>query len=465
MIQQVLNKQLLQDVLVSMEAQAQAFSGDDRRDGTDSPMDDLSGADRQELLEGIQSAKQFAFPVDASASGRRGEAEPLSPAERNTFIAFSPELANLQSAIEAYFLEQRPDVIESFQDGDDDRRSAPAPMAGSQLTIWDDYLSDRRLFGAFQPADIGWINSLFAMGVRKFRKRHEFVPRPVRQEPIRFPDEKVRMIVFGDWGSGVPRAQKLAKLIRLQLDDPNVAGWQKHVIHLGDVYYSGWEYEYKNRFLNDWPVNPEEKDHIGSFTLNGNHDMYSGGWAYYDYCLADPRFAAWQGSSSLFHLENNHWQLFGLDTSHADADLKGDQAAWVCGAARKGLKTMLLSHHQYCSAFESVSKPLVEKIQPVLAHLDVAAWLWGHEHRCMTYKDVPRIRFPRCIGHGGVPVYQTHFSGTAPAPGDWEFRDYITSGVEFWAKFGFTVLDFYNGKITVRYIDEDGVEDRQETIE
>ena len=147
--------------------------------------------------------------------------------------------------------------------------------------------------------------------------------------------------------------------------------------------------------------------------------MYSGGWAYYDYALADERFAAWQGKSSLFHLANNYWQIFGLDTSHDDAGLKGDQAAWVCGSARAGLKTLLLSHHQYCSAYEDPAKDVIEKIIPALHNLDVASWLWGHEHRCMTFKDVARIRFPRCIGHGGVPVYQLHGADDAtPAPGD-----------------------------------------------
>ncbi len=376
MIQQILNKQLLQDVLESMRTQAQVSAADERRAFTGTPMDDLDALERAELVESIDAAKKFVEeeqPATERASDRRGSAVALPLADRNTYMPRSPELSNLQSALEQYFLEQRSGVVESPRP--DDRRGGSVPVAGSQLTIWQDYLADRRIFGAFEQTDIGWINSLFAKGIRKFRKKHKFVERPVREGPILLADEKLRMIVFGDWGSGIPRAQSVGNYIRRELDDPKVKDWQKHVIHLGDVYYSGWEYEYKNRFLNDWPVKPEEKDKIGSFNLNGNHDMYSGGWAYYDCALADERFAAWQGKSSLFHLSNNHWQIFGLDTSHDDAGLKGDQASWVQGAARKGVKTMLLSHHQYCSAFEEAPQTVVDKIQPVLNELDVAAWL------------------------------------------------------------------------------------------
>lgn len=466
MIQQVLNKQLLLDVLDGMQAMAETRERDGRRAGTGTPADDMGTAERAEVLDSIETAKKFAAKEVQPRIERRGSGSELSLAERNSYIPQSPELSNLQSAIEQYFLEHRPEAMESSQPAD--RRGGSTPVAGLQLTIWQEYLEDRRLFGRFEQTDLGWISALFAQGIRRFRGKHDFVDRPVRREPIPFADENVRIVVFGDWGSGIPRAKKVATYIRRELEDEKVRDWQKHVVHLGDVYYSGWDFEYKNRFLNDWPVKPDEKEKIGSFTLNGNHDMYSGGWGYYDCALTDERFAHWQGQSSLFLLANNHWQIFGLDTSHDDAGLKGDQSSWVCGAAQKGLKTLLLSHHPYCSSYETAPQTVIDKIQPVLGNLDVAAWLWGHEHRLITYKAVGRIRFPRCIGHGGVPVYQTHDAGSAvPAPGDWEYRDFIGDGLEHWAKFGFAVLDFHGKKISVRYVDEDGVDlaGHQETIE
>jgi Calcineurin-like phosphoesterase len=466
MIQQVLNIEFLQDLLERMQEQAGASIRDDRRASTGTPLDDLKAEEKQELLKDIQTAKSDAAGESSGIEDRRGESATLSAADRDVFIPRSAELSNLQSAIERHFLEHRADVIET--PSPDDRRNGPGPVAGSQLTIATDYLKDRRILGPFEQTDIGWINSLFAEGIRKFRHKHPFVDRPSRSAPISFPDENVRMIVFGDWGSGIPRALKVEQRIRREMDDGIAKGMQLHVVHLGDVYYSGWDYEYRQRFLINWPVTKRETETIGSFTVNGNHDMYSGGYAYYETALADPRFAHWQGQSSLFHLANQYWQIFGLDTSHDDNDLKGDQADWVRSAASGKLKTILLSHHQYCSSYEAkdLSKNLVRKIEPVLEELDVAAWLWGHEHRCMTYKDVPGIRCPRCIGHAGVPVYQTHSLGDpTPKPGEWEYRDYIDGGLELWAKFGFIVLDFHRDKIAVRYINEDGGEDRKETIE
>jgi calcineurin-like phosphoesterase family protein len=457
MIQQVLNKRLLTDLLKQMRAQAEV-AAEDRRARTETPIDDMNEGERAEIVNGLNEAEQFLKNEEtAKDEQRRGGEDELTPSERSAYIPRSPELSNLQSAIEKHFFENRPELVET-PDPEDDRRLGPAPVAGSNLTIWPEYLEGRRLFGAFEQTDIGWINSLFAEGVRKFKGRHAFIDRPARKEPITLPDDNLRMIVVGDWGSGIPRAQKVSTYMRRELDDPAVKEWQKHVIHLGDVYYSGWEHEYRDRFLKYWPVKPAEKEKIGSFNLNGNHDMFSGGWDYYDYCLKDERFSFWQGKSSLFHMANKNWQIFGLDTSHRDAALRGDQPSWILKGAQKGLKTMLLSHHQYCSSFETVDQSGVPRqIQPVLKELDVASWLWGHEHRLMTFNEVDKIRFPRCIGHGGVPVYQLHDAdGPTPAPGKWEYRDYVDGGVELWAKFGFAVLDFHGDKIQVRYLDEDG---------
>ena len=151
----------------------------------------------------------------------------------------SPELSNLQSAIEQYFTEHRPEVVESTEPND--RRGRTVLMSGSQLTIWQDYLADRRVFGAFEQTDIGWINALFAEGVRRFHGKHKFIERPIRNGAIPFPDENARIIIVGDWGSGIPRAQGVAAKIREKLDDTQATGWQKHVIHLGDVLLCGLE--------------------------------------------------------------------------------------------------------------------------------------------------------------------------------------------------------------------------------
>ena len=59
MIQQVLNKQLLIDVLDSMRTQAQASAADGRRASPDTPFDSLGPAERTDILEGIARDEEF----------------------------------------------------------------------------------------------------------------------------------------------------------------------------------------------------------------------------------------------------------------------------------------------------------------------------------------------------------------------------------------------------------------------
>src|SRR5204863_9774529 len=80
------------------------------------------------------------------------------------------------------------------------------------------------------------------------------------------------------------------------------------------VYYSGWAREYDKHFFPFWPVQLGEADQIFSWGLNGNHDMYSGGYGLFDHMLADPRFKH-QAGSSWFSIENRHWRIVGLDTA------------------------------------------------------------------------------------------------------------------------------------------------------
>jgi hypothetical protein len=87
---------------------------------------------------------------------------------------------------------------------------------------------------------------------------------------------RVRLILVGDWGTGLLRAQKVAAQMRKEIEARSRAGLTQRVIHLGDVYYSGWGHEYRRRFLPLWPVLPEETGRIGSWSPKWHHDMSSG---------------------------------------------------------------------------------------------------------------------------------------------------------------------------------------------
>jgi hypothetical protein len=252
------------------------------------------------------------------------------------------------------------------------------------------------------------------------------------------------------------------------------------VIHLGDVYYSGLETEDKRRFLDLWPVTDRQRESVFSWSLNGNHDMYSGGFGYFDTLLGDPRFAAQRdqhgAATSYFHLRSPSWDFLGLDTAWdsnvvstgqqaALADPQGPFVATVGGQSDR--KLVLLSHHQLVSVFDhdDIGPTLTGKLGPVLDTNRVTAWWWGHEHRAITYDPAGGVRYPRCLGNGGVPVEPD----PAPAPGSqpvmtWRSVRTVEEDGQQRTRFGFAVLDLSPEEIAVAYVDDDGVTSHTETI-
>ncbi|HEY0781093.1 MAG TPA: metallophosphoesterase, partial [Thermoanaerobaculia bacterium] len=465
MIAQVLNRQFVLDQLEEVRSFLESEVKDGRRGPADPELPELETEDLQAALDHARGAQAREAAESSGQAGveppppdRRGP-EP-APLDDLSFFARDATLSNLQSALEQYLTTRQADDVKTEED--DGRRSDDGEVAvtdteisGLPLRRDDD---GRRVLDQFSVLDIRWVSSLFAMGVRRFRKRVAWNPEPAPPLPI---DGRARLVVVGDWGSGIPRAKKVAAEMRKVLDEGK-GNREQHVIHLGDVYYSGWEYEYRSRLLADWPVQGGEP--IGSWNLNGNHDMYAGGYAFFDTALADPRFGRQRSrdgqATSFFSLVNDHWRILGLDTSWDEHGLKDPQATWakeeLASGAQKGL---LLSHHQIFSSYEPSKKEpeLLTKIRPVLAGGRVRSWFWGHEHRCVLYDAAEGVAAARCVGHGGVPVYRTHADDEpVPPPGFYEYRGFLEKGLERWALFGFAVLDFEGPEIDVRYIDENG---------
>jgi hypothetical protein len=277
---------------------------------------------------------------------------------------------------------------------------------------------------------------------------------------VRIGDD-ARVVMVGDWGTGLPAAVEVGQQMGREL--ATAAGRDRHLIHLGDVYYSGWKEEYVHHFLPHWPHEVGDAT-IRSWSLNGNHDMFSGGHGYFGYLLRDSRFAG-QAGCSHFRLENSDWLILALDTSYDDQDLAGTQAEWVLDQVTGwGGKTLLLSHHQLFSAYERTLPTLMERLAPVFSRRPVDAWFWGHEHRCAVYEATEQVRAARCIGHGGVPVFVPPDDAPVPQGVRYEYRGAEGEGRERWGLFGFVVLDFHGAAITVRYINEKGEEHYREEL-
>ena len=229
--------------------------------------------------------------------------------------------------------------------------------------------------------------------------------------------ENATVILIADWGTGQDAAKAL--LAKVASHSPDV------VIHLGDVYYSGTQAEVQNYFYSIWQETfkiplvawgqklTDFTAKPATFHMPGNHDMYSGGAPYYTVIdmLGQP--------ASYFCLRNDKWQFVAMDTSLHDSNpndvndatsVDDQEVIWMQDKVNNagGRKTILLSHHQLFTCFEkiggqAVNQKLLPQVQDILPML--TAWIWGHEHNMVIYKEYLGIR-GRCIGHGAFPVCQ-----------------------------------------------------------
>jgi hypothetical protein len=268
-----------------------------------------------------------------------------------------------------------------------------------------------------------------------------------------------KVALVGDWGSGTDSAYRVIDHVR-QHQKPDMT------IHLGDIYYSGQIDEVNEYFLGDDDWYRADR----SFALNANHEMYSGGHGYFDCVLP-----ALGQEASYFCVENDHWRIVGIDTGYyakifpfiellLQTKLHSENLKWLRevvfadGADRRPV--ILLSHHQWFSAFERGYSRLGGQLEEFLSN--VALWFWGHEHRFAGYAAYAphgdnKVR-ARCIGHGGMPV-------EIKEPKNQEvpvlFVDYRKSGEidgEPVGLCGNALLEFKDAELVVRYYDEFGDE-------
>ncbi len=269
-----------------------------------------------------------------------------------------------------------------------------------------------------------------------------------------------RTAVFGDWGTGLYGAPVLARTIAADKRNFQI------LLHLGDTYYSGDNDEIRERLLTVWPNVPGAVNR----TLNGSHEMYTGGHGYFD--LALRQFGQ---HSSCFAFQNDHWILAGLDTAYVDHDLYGEQVAWLESllAQSDDRRLILFSHHQPYSLLDVQGPKLVAKLAPYLENKRIFAWYWVHEHHCVLYDEYPTwgVR-GRCIGHGGFPYSREAGFGNAPVKPLWvrlatknlmpggeilDCRNPCIQGHEDeYGPHGFAVLEFDGPHLAESMVDPEG---------
>jgi len=287
------------------------------------------------------------------------------------------------------------------------------------------------VFGEGNP--LVWAPVMVNILVEYLKPKADFKTATDEKSYIKIPNP-CTIALLGDWGADNDHAQRIAQLVRER--KPEI------VIHLGDIYYAGNEYECE-RFLANWPLEARPGN---SFALNGNHEMYSRGIPYFGTVL--PAFGQ---EASYFTLYNDDWQIHGLDTAyvpfsidgtvpsdkpgfwkrigdqigkilpfvnHENFDAKPDsrlQAQWDWvqkKLAKSGnRKNIFLSHNQPISAylpeFEAGSflQEQFWRLRMTIAGglYIVHAWFFGHEHKGTIYDDTATEYRARLIGNGAIP--------------------------------------------------------------
>ncbi|HEY7839505.1 MAG TPA: metallophosphoesterase [Terriglobales bacterium] len=288
----------------------------------------------------------------------------------------------------------------------------------------------RPLLAAFLPGNLlCWLGRYLKYACHR---KHPFSTYPaVGEQGVYRLADTAKVSLAGDWGTGTREAAAVAAgMLAFEPD---------YTIHLGDVYYVGDATEIAENCLGKteygyqgvtWP-----HGRLGAFALCGNHEMYANGTAYFETFLPALGIPASQDRrqrASFFCLENDHWRIVALDTAYnsvgipvleqipginriphvgPDCRLEKTMLHWLRTVVRpqdpdRRRATILLTHHQYYSAFEDAYHLPAQQLRQLFCDQDLL-WIWGHEHRWAVYgryQPGPLSAYGRCIGHGGMPV-------------------------------------------------------------
>jgi len=351
----------------------------------------VSWLEPQEAIVAETSYHTDAVPVVTARTLRDAETMATSGSEAAVDSSRQKTIARYNRALERLEGETRkasPDVLITVQDRDISvLQSRVAEGGEGGLPLLAGGLEAKFGIGITGGDLWGWARSVF-----------DHIDQSKWHPIVRPPDDRTRVIadagriaVISDWGTNLYGAPVSAASITR-------TGGYELVLHLGDIYYSGTKTETKQRFLDVWPMRAGKL----SRALNGNHEMYSGGFAYFDEIL--PTFGQ---PSSYFALRNTHWLLVGLDTAHTDHALDAQQVRWlksVVHNAGEQRKVILFSHHQPFSRLGKQGPKLQVALGDLLRRNAIFAWYWGHEHNCVIYDEHEGFGLRgRCIGHGGIP--------------------------------------------------------------
>lgn len=216
-------------------------------------------------------------------------------------------------------------------------------------------------------------------------------------------DKPVEVAVFADFGTGYYHSRYIAK----QLKEAKYP----YAVHLGDVYYSGTQKEFDENFIRE--LDPILNDTC-LYTLNSNHEMFSGSVPYFKYIVKRLNNPKQKQRGSYFCLRNSQFNLIGIDTDYyeqsrySNAKLRIWLENRLIEGRNAGQMNILFSANE---PYEHNSSDLTDLINLDLRKLLidkklVDLWFWGNVHYCALYDRTSKLPFiGSCVGHGGYPYY------------------------------------------------------------
>jgi hypothetical protein len=224
----------------------------------------------------------------------------------------------------------------------------------------------------------------------------------------------VDIALFSDFGTGLYHSRYIARqLERRQFP---------YAIHLGDVYYAGRRSEFRDNF--EQPLNPI-LDTTELFTLNANHEMYSGGIPYFDYIDRRRALGNQRQEGSYFCLRSERFQVLGVDTAYfgmgryAQAGLQEWLEKHLAEGKQNGCCNILLTpDHPFEYGRPGLTRLLTHDLRRVVRDKKlVDLWFWGNTHYAALFDRTDTLPFiSSCIGHGGYPYSRIRAGRSSPAP-------------------------------------------------
>jgi hypothetical protein len=257
------------------------------------------------------------------------------------------------------------------------------------------------------------------------------------------PDRRVRVVAFGDFGTGSQAQQDLGKtLATYHRARPFDLG-----ITLGDNFYSvGMESPSDARWQTQWeqvygPLG------IAFYAALGNHD-----WGHPDSPAAEilysQRTSTWRMPSGYYTFSAGPVQFFALDTQ--TVALSEKQRRWLDDELSRSQATwkVVYGHHPIYSGGAYEDRPdLISKLLPLLVNrADV--YICGHDHNLQALRPEGNVRF-YVAGGGGASLY--------------DLRPYERSLFSSKSN-GFAVLEADDTALTINLVDHTGTPVYTETI-